>query len=90
MCGMLSRTASKDAANIAMRSNVMIAIKNTARSWNAKRSQVTSARHTQPCLNDLLQGKISKFSLGTLATLTTRAGSKVQIKGAGPMPCSNR
>ena len=34
---------------------------------------------TQPRLNDLLHGKINKFSLDTLMTLATRAGLKVKI-----------
>jgi len=49
------------------------------------RSNTTQARAarrlgiTQPRLNDLLQGKINKFSLDTLLTLGTRAGLKVKI-----------
>jgi predicted XRE-type DNA-binding protein len=34
---------------------------------------------TQPRLNDLLHGKINKFSLDTLMTLATRLGLKVKI-----------
>ena len=70
----------EDAATMTMRSNVIIAIKDTVRSWNT--TQVQAARRlgiTQPRLNDLLQGKISKFSLDTLMTLATRAGLKVKI-----------
>jgi len=71
----------EDAANMTMRSNVMIAIKDTVRSW--KTTQAQAARRlgiTQPRLNDLLNGKISKFSLDTLMTLATRAGLKVKIE----------
>lgn len=71
----------EDAANMTMRSNVMIAIKDAVRSWNT--TQAKAARRlgvTQPRLNDLLQGKISKFSLDTLMTLATRAGLKVKIE----------
>jgi predicted XRE-type DNA-binding protein len=71
----------EDAANMTMRSNVMIAIKDTVRSWNTTQAQ--GARRlgiTQPHLNDLLHGKISKFSLDTLMTLATRAGLKVKIE----------
>ena len=45
-------------------------------------TQARAARRlgiTQPRLNDLLQGKINKFSLDTLLTLGTRAGLKVKI-----------
>jgi len=71
----------EDADNMTMRSNVMIAIKDTVRSW--KTTQAQAARRlgiTQPRLNDLLNGKISKFSLDTLMTLATRAGLKVKIE----------
>ena len=50
-----------------MRSNFMIAIKDEVRRWNT--TQARAARRlgiTQPRLNDLLHGKISKFSLDTL------------------------
>jgi len=71
----------EDAANMTMRSNVMIAIKDTVRRWNT--TQARAARRlsiTQPRLNDLLHGKISKFSLDALMTLATRAGLKVKIE----------
>jgi len=34
----------------------------------------------QPCLNDLLRGRIGKFSLDTLAALATRAGLAVHME----------
>ncbi len=70
----------EDAAIMTMRSNVMIAIKDKVRSWNT--TQARAARRlgiTQPRLNDLLHGKINKFSLDTLTTLASRAGLKVKI-----------
>jgi predicted XRE-type DNA-binding protein len=70
----------EEAATMTMRSDVMIAIKNEVRSWNT--TQANAARRlviTQPRLNDLLNGKINKFSLDTLLTLATRAGLKVKI-----------
>ena len=72
--------SSEEAATMTMRSNVMIAIDEKVRSW--KITQAQSARRlgiTQPRLNDLLHGKINKFSLDTLLTLATRAGLKVKI-----------
>jgi predicted XRE-type DNA-binding protein len=70
----------EDAATMTMRSNVMIAIKDKVHSW--KTTQAQAARRlgiTQPRLNDLLHGKINKFSLDTLTTLAMRAGLKVKI-----------
>jgi predicted XRE-type DNA-binding protein len=71
----------EEAATMTMRSNVMIAIKGKVRSWNTMQAQ--AARRlgiTQPRLNDLLHGKINKFSLDTLMTLATRAGLKIKIE----------
>ena len=68
------------AATMTMRSDVMIAIKDTVRGWNT--TQAKAARRlgiTQPRLNDLLHGKIDKFSLDTLMTLAMRAGLKIKI-----------
>ncbi len=70
----------EDAANMTMRSEVMTAINEAVRGWST--TQARAARRlgiTQPRLNDLLQGKINKFSLDTLLTLATRAGLKVKI-----------
>lgn len=70
----------EDAATMTMRSDVMIAIKDKVKSWNTTQAQ--AARRlaiTQPRLNDLLHGKINKFSLDTLLILATRAGLKVKI-----------
>lgn len=69
-----------EAATMTMRSNVVIAINDKVRGWTT--TQARAARRlgiTQPRLNDLLRGKINKFSLDTLLTLATRAGFKVKI-----------
>jgi predicted XRE-type DNA-binding protein len=68
------------AATMTMRSNVMAALTDTVRAWDV--TQAKAARRlgiTQPRLNDLLRGRIDKFSLDTLLTLATRAGLKVKI-----------
>jgi predicted XRE-type DNA-binding protein len=73
----------EDAATMTMRSDVMIAIADRVRSWNT--TQARAARRlgiTQPRLNNLLKGKINKFSLDTLAPLATRAGLKVKVRSA--------
>jgi predicted XRE-type DNA-binding protein len=72
---------SEDAANMTMRSNVMTAINETVRGWST--TQARAARRlgiTQPRLNDLLRGRINKFSLDTLLILATRAGLKVKVE----------
>ena len=52
----------------------------SVRGW--KVTQAVAARRlgvTQPRLNDLLRGKIDRFSLDTLIDLATRAGLSVRI-----------
>ena len=77
----------EDAHNMTMRSELMTSIERMVASW--KLSQGEAAKRlgiTRPRLNDLLRGKISKFSLDTLATLATRAGLVVRMsvrKGTG-------
>lgn len=69
-----------EAAAMTIRSEVMMAIGEKVRGWNTTQSR--AARRlgiTQPRLNDLLHGKINKFSLDALLNLATRAGLKVSI-----------
>lgn len=63
-----------------MRSDVTIAVASQVRRW--KTTQAHAAKRlgiTQPRLNDLLRGRINKFSLDTLLTLAKRAGLRVKI-----------
>jgi predicted XRE-type DNA-binding protein len=70
----------EEAATMKIRSDVMIAIHDTIRAWDTTQAKAASRLGvTQPRLNDLLQGKINKFSLDTLLTLAGRAGLKVKI-----------
>jgi predicted XRE-type DNA-binding protein len=62
------------------RAQVMRALQKTVGGWAV--SQKAAAERlgiTQPRLNDLLRGKIDKFSLDTLFDLTGRAGLKVSL-----------
>jgi predicted XRE-type DNA-binding protein len=59
----------------------MMAIEQTVKSWRI--SQVTAAKRlgvTQPRLNDLLRGRINKFSLDALMTIAAKAGLSVELK----------
>jgi predicted XRE-type DNA-binding protein len=75
------------AVNMTIRSDLMSSIKRAVEKW--KLPQVEAAARlgiTRPRLNDLLRGKISKFSLDALTTLATRAGLSVKLnvkKAAG-------
>ena len=69
------------AANLKARSSVMMAIEQSIKSWNL--SQVKAAKRlglTQPRLNDLLRGRINKFSLDALMTIAAKAGLSVEVK----------
>ena len=78
----------EDAATMTMRSDVMAIIAATVRGWNITAAEAANRLGmTEPRLDDLLGGKISKFSLDTLLTLATRAGLKVTVDvraAAGP------
>ena len=69
-----------EAATMTMWSEVMMALADTVAGW--KMTQAQAARRLcirQPRLNDLLRGKIDKFSLDTLLTLASRAGLRVRL-----------
>ena len=69
-----------EAANMSMRSSLLIAIEQQVRGW--KVTQAEAARRlsiTQPRLNDLLRGRIANFSLDMLINLAGQAGLKVRL-----------
>jgi predicted XRE-type DNA-binding protein len=69
------------AANMKARAELMIALAETVAGW--KLNQAAAAKRlglTQPRLNDLLRGRIVKFSLDALITLATKAGLTVRIE----------
>ena len=74
------RVLNRNGTNESENFHVMSTITDTVRSWNT--TQARAARRlgiTQPRLNDLMHGKIDKFSLDTLLTLATRAELRVKV-----------
>ena len=70
-----------EAANMKARAELMIAIHKTVLDWNI--TQTAAAKRlglTQPRLNDLLKGRITKFSLDALVNHATHAGVDVKVK----------
>ena len=70
-----------DPANMRARSELMIAVRGKVESW--KVSQTDAARRlglTQPRLNDLMRGRIDKFSLDALINLAKPTGLAVRLK----------
>lgn len=67
-----------EAANMKARSEIMVAVQTAVEGWNL--TQAEAARKlgvTQPRLNDLLRGRINKFSLDALLNLATAADLSV-------------
>ncbi|MDE2475726.1 MAG: XRE family transcriptional regulator [Alphaproteobacteria bacterium] len=74
-------TSPEEAANMKARSDVLIAIRQTIDDWNV--TQSAAARRlgiTQPRLNDLMRGRVNKFSLDALTNLAARAGLSVRVR----------
>jgi predicted XRE-type DNA-binding protein len=74
-----------EAAHMKMRSDLMIAIHQAVAGWGL--TQAGAAKRlaiTQPRLNDLLRGRISKFSLDALVALAARAGLTLRIEISRP------
>jgi predicted XRE-type DNA-binding protein len=70
----------EQAAAMKVRANLMSAIEGKVRSWKVtQREAAKRLGVTQPRLNDLLVGKISKFSLDALVTLAARVGLAVKV-----------
>ncbi len=70
----------EESANMTMRSNLLMALQQKVEGWGV--TQADAARRlgvTQPRLNDLLRGKINKFSLDMLLNLAIRAGISVRL-----------
>jgi predicted XRE-type DNA-binding protein len=73
------------AANMKARSGLMIEIGQTVKCWRT--TQAAAAKRlglTQPRLNDLLRGRIDKFSLDALMTIASKAGLKVRVEIVRP------
>lgn len=69
-----------DAANMKLRAELMHRIRDQIASRNT--TQAAAARGlgvTQPRLNDLLRGRIDKFSLDALVEMAGRAGLSVRL-----------
>lgn len=71
----------EDAEKMKLRSTFMMALKDYVK--NSGETQAVVAHRlgiTQPRQNDLLKGKISKFSLDMLVTLAIKAGMNINLE----------
>lgn len=74
-----------DAAAMKARADLMMAIREVVDEWAS--TQAVSAKKlgiTQPRLNDLLRGRIDKFSLDALMSLAAQAGLSVRVEVVRP------
>ena len=73
------------AANMKARAETMIAIRETVAAWGVTQSAAAKRLGlTQPRMNDLLRGRINKFSLDALINLAMRAGLDVRVEVVRP------
>ncbi len=72
-----------EAANMTARAELLSAVKAQVESWTL--AQGVAAKRlgiTRPRLNDLLQGKLEKFSLDALVNLAAASGLVLEMKFA--------
>jgi predicted XRE-type DNA-binding protein len=68
------------AENMKIRSVLMMALQAQVRRWDGSQAEAANRIGvTQPRLNDLLRGRIDKFSLDALVNMVARAGLQVQV-----------
>ena len=68
-------------ANLTVRSDLTITLDQTVAGWKLTQKDAAARLGiTQPRLNDLLKGRINKFSLDALVDLATKAGLDVTVK----------
>ena len=74
-----------EATSMKARAEMMIAIREIVAAWDM--TQAAAAKKlglTQPRMNDLLRGRINKFSIDALMNLATRAGLTVRLEVVRP------
>jgi len=70
----------EEAENLRLRSKLMRAITRTVKGWEVSQKEAAQRLHvTQPRLNDLLKGKIDKFSLDALVNMLASANLEIDV-----------
>ena len=76
----LEETA-EEATNMRLRSELAIAVSGAVQEWKLTQAQAAARLGvTQPRLNDLLRGRLDRFSLDALIGLAERAGLAVRME----------
>ncbi len=69
------------AAHMRLRSAVAVAVRAAVEGWGVTQAEAArSLGVTQPRLNDLLRGRVERFSLEALIGLAERAGLSVRVE----------
>jgi predicted XRE-type DNA-binding protein len=69
------------AASMAARADLLLAIRARVKAWNITQEKAaTRLGLTRPRLNDLMRGKLGKFSLDALVNIAAAAGFKLHIR----------
>lgn len=70
-----------EAANRSARADLLAVLVRQVKSWNLPQEAAAACLGiTRPRLNDLLRGKLGKFSLEALVNLATAAGLRLDIR----------
>jgi predicted XRE-type DNA-binding protein len=70
-----------EAANMKARAELLLSIRDRVNSWRVPQDQAASRLGiTRPRLNDLLRGKLTKFSLDALVNIASAAHLAVEIR----------
>ncbi len=71
----------EEAANLTARSELMSQVSQIVKKSGWTQAEAAKrCRITQPRMNDLLRGRIDRFSLDALVNIATALGRKVQLK----------
>ena len=69
-----------EAANMTARADLLLAIRERVKVWNLTQAEAAKRLGvTRPRLNDLMRGKLDKFSLDALFNIAAAAGFKLRI-----------
>ncbi len=69
-----------ESANMTVRADLLLAIRERVKAWNlTQEDAATRLGLTRPRLNDLMRGKLDKFSLDALVNIAAAAGFKPHI-----------
>ncbi len=71
----------EEAENLRLRSQLMRAITTVVKGWEVSQTEAAARLEvTQPRLNDLLKGKIDKFSLDALVNMLAGANLELEVR----------